>query len=288
MGQRLQIFSRRTTLAGVLITVAAVWLSLEGHAYLLHSPRFALRSLVLEGATRITREEVQARVGIREGDNIFRLSPSAIESRMAASPWTKSVHATRTLPGQITVHLEEHRAHMLLALDSTIPIGMAMTNAGDLQPGSNHPGGNYPGEQASTFLVDNEGMVFKAIESGDPVDFPVFSGLDGGRLQSDLVYRQEMMRDALWLLAHFPRSLGTVHEIHVDAGERFSLLFAPENENRTTRVELGKIADSNEAEARLGRVVRLVRTLRLRNRLAEYVLVFGDDRAHRAVVRLYE
>ena len=129
---------------GVLIAVAIGGYRTYRWAY--RTPQLALQEVTFQGLQRAQPADLLRLAGVSAGQNLLGLHPAAIERAMAAHPWVDEAHAARLFPHHLSVTVKEHQPAALVAL-------------GDL------------------YLVDREGRPFKKLESEDPIDFPLITGL---------------------------------------------------------------------------------------------------------------
>ena len=66
---------------------------------------FALRSICVLGAGRLTAEEIAARTGLAEGTSLFEISPHEIEGRLRTDPWIREAYVMRFVPGRLLVRV---------------------------------------------------------------------------------------------------------------------------------------------------------------------------------------
>jgi cell division protein FtsQ len=111
-----------------------------------HSPRFALNAVSFQGLHHASQADLLRLAGLSVGQNLFQLESGSIERAMAAHPWVDQVRVARRFPRSLAVSVKEHHPVALVAL-------------GDL------------------YLVDSEGRPFKKIQSGDPTELPLITGL---------------------------------------------------------------------------------------------------------------
>lgn len=160
------------------------------------SPAFATRTITVEGNERLTREEVLAASGLREGQNAFETGPEEAEERLRDHAWMAAAHVERRLPGTFVVHVRERRAVAVLAL-------------------------------GALYLVAEDGAVFKRVGTDDPVDLPVITGVERERFTSDRAYRTSLLLEVVALL-HDWRGAGLllrapIGEVHVEGDGGLSL-----------------------------------------------------------------
>ncbi len=251
-------WGRRVAELGVLVAaiVGLVVLGRWTHTYVTTNPYFAAGEAEVAGNERVTAVEIQDLSGLTPGTNIFSLSTSEAARRIVEHPWIASAKVRRRLPSHLSIEVRERRAVALLRL-------------------------------GTLYLIDADGVVFKQVGPGDPVDLPVITGVHRGRGQDpdDGPGARADLNEAMSLLRLYEEmglSEGTaLSEIHVEQDGSLSIYTAEE----ATHIRLGR----PPFRRKLRRLARLMRELRSRQAVADYVyLEEGDDQVQpdRAVVRL--
>ncbi len=185
----LQLASGLAVVVGASLAVA--W---SAHHYALTSPRFALRTLDVQGARRTTLEQLKAAGEIRDGANIFSLDADASERKILENPWISEVKLTRRLPSTLRIELTEREASAVVSLSRHL------------------------------YLVTREGEPFKELEAGDPYDLPLITGASPESLARDRAREIERIQTGLEVLRQYERvPLSKVYpaeEVHLaDAGD---------------------------------------------------------------------
>lgn len=121
--------------------------------YISKSPRFSIKNIQIEGAARRSVEEISQLAGIAQGNNIFSLDLEQAQIAITRDPWIRQAAVSRKLPGTVKITVVEREATSLVSV------------GGDL------------------YLASHGGDLFKRVETGDPIDFPVITGIpaDGDR-----------------------------------------------------------------------------------------------------------
>ena len=151
-------------LAGVGLAVV------QGRAYALSSPRFALSTLHFEGLQHASQADLARLSGLTPGQNLFTADLSTVQRLLETHPWVQHVEVMRQLPDTVHVLVNEH-----------VPV--AMVTLGDL------------------YLLDSQGHAFKKVEAKDLVDLPLLTGVDREAYVKDPAKTAEHFREAL-ALAH--------------------------------------------------------------------------------------
>jgi len=178
----------------VVVISASLAVAWSAHHYALTSPRFAIRTVDLVGAHRLTLEQVKAESGANVGLNIFALDSDSAEKKLLDNPWIASVKVSRRLPNTLRVELTEREASAVVSLADKL------------------------------YLVTRDGEPFKEIEAGDPYDLPLITGASPENLARDRKREIERIQTGLEVLHQFERiSLSKVYpiqEVHLaDAGD---------------------------------------------------------------------
>jgi cell division protein FtsQ len=82
--------------------------------WLLTAPRFAVATVEVRGASRVSAERVLTAAGIAPGTNIWRLGPDAVAARVAALPEIRRAEVVRELPNRVAILIEERRPFTLV------------------------------------------------------------------------------------------------------------------------------------------------------------------------------
>ncbi len=95
-------------LAGVLLLLMAMAVGLVvGLHWFLTSPRFAVASIEVQGAQRLTDSEVRGVAGITLGENLFRLDGERVAARLMRLRPVKRAEVIRSFPNRVTLVVEE-------------------------------------------------------------------------------------------------------------------------------------------------------------------------------------
>ena len=95
-------------LAGVGLLLAALAAAVAlGLHWLLPSPRFAVRTIEVQGVSRLHEAEVLAAAGITPGENFFGLDAQRVRARLNRLAPVKRAEMIRSFPNRITLVVEE-------------------------------------------------------------------------------------------------------------------------------------------------------------------------------------
>ena len=96
-----------------LVTLGVLGAGVGAH-WLLTTPRFAVASVDVRGASRLAPEQVLAAAAIEPGTSIFRLDTGAVAGRIVALPEIRRAEVVRELPNRVVISIEERRPFTLV------------------------------------------------------------------------------------------------------------------------------------------------------------------------------
>lgn len=110
------------------------------------SPYFAARTIDVQGANRLSKEEIIKTAGLPKGVNILSVSLTQAHDRLIAHPWISKARVSRNMPDQIAITVCEREA-------------MAVLDMGE------------------RFLLDTNGEIFTRCNDSGIDGLPVVTGL---------------------------------------------------------------------------------------------------------------
>ena len=224
---------RRWLIAGALVlmlTAAALLYRLSGPiAIALRSTRdfvadnryFAVRQIEVHGVDKVDGTEIVALAGLRQGMNIWNVDATAIETKIAKHPWVRRVLVRRDFPRRVVIDVEERTPK-------------AIVGVGKL------------------YYIDADGVVFKEVESGENINYPMLTGISAEALLQGNPAARNRIRDAVLLSDLMTQRSHTLSEIHFEASDR--LVVYPTKFAVAWRLGWG---DWEEKIARLDRLLEL-------------------------------
>lgn len=138
-----------------IVLTASIGVAWGARRYIVSSPRFAIRTVAVDGNHRRTPQQIAAAGAISVGANVFALDLKQAGARITQDPWVEKATVTRKLPSTISVTVVEREPAALVAI------------GGDL------------------YLATRDGDLFKKLGAEDPVDLPVITGIPAAQVQSD-------------------------------------------------------------------------------------------------------
>lgn len=115
-------------------------------SYLTHSPRLMVKEIVVRTGKRVSEREVLMLANLAEGDNILGFRLADCVKGIELHPWVKRASVMRQFPDRVVIEVEEREPVALMGL-------------------------------GSLYYVDADGEVFKKVLAGEPLDYPVFTGI---------------------------------------------------------------------------------------------------------------
>ncbi len=167
-----------------------------------HSPSFRLEEIRISECRQVTGVELRRHLHSRCGQNIFSVDLKEEARRIVSHPWVGGAVVTRVLPRALEIEIDERRPVALLKV-------------------------------RHLYLLDEQGVVFKRLEKGDPADLPIITGFSAESFHAGgAVARRQAKRiaEAVELISTAQR-LGVlaeadVSEVGYDLVSGFSLVTA--------------------------------------------------------------
>ena len=205
---------------------------------------FALKSVEVRGLSRASSEEVLAWASLEKGVCVFKIDMDSVAASVSRHPWISDVRINRKLPNKLVITVGEHKAAILVAL-------------------------------GSLYIADENGTVFKQLESADRVIAPVVTGIDRSFLTHEPEAGSALIKEALSILTEVHTRAGTeisVEELHwdLDLGWSLEVKNPLMHSSRQVRLELGHKGKKRVAKAvatmqRLAKMKRDVAVVRVNN-----------------------
>ena len=228
--------------------------------YVKTSPRFAISEIVTTGAKRRSPDELAATAGIARGQNVFSTDLDRARARLIADPWVSEATLARQLPGTIFLRVVEREAG-----------GIVATNDGSAKAAG-----------GETYVVTREGAIIKRLETGDPTDLPIVTGVVLQQLLDDRDGAARTVRRALDLAAdyeHCPLATRSpLEEVHVEANGEMTMVIG----KNAVALHMG----APPYRRKLEQAVRVVAELDRRGAKPDSIMLDNEARPDRVVVRM--
>ncbi len=212
----------------------------------LQMPYLNLQQVDVHGNRHLSREEVVEASDLEGGMNLLTVNLGSVAEKLKRHPWIRSASVFRRFPGRIIIEIQERIPRAILAA-------------------------------GRPYYIDETADYFTRVFPGDPVNYPLFTGVRPEQLGSRRPQVREMLRRGLALLDLMERKrsglkLTNLAEIRINLNDGFSLITMS---GRT--IVLGK----DKFAAKIDRYARLKRFLSRRGKWgrARFIDLDYDDRA---------
>ena len=179
------------TIAGLILFVA--YRTLNSATF------FRIKTIDVSSSKRLTREEILAISGVEPGRDLARLNLKRMGEQLSQNPWVETVHIRRYFPDALSIDITEREP-------------VAVINMGFI------------------YYLDQKGNVFKVLNQGDRLDYPVITGFSEEDLNKSPLATKEALKTTCELLAILRDKgafiLADVSEIHYDKGFGFTMFTA--------------------------------------------------------------
>jgi cell division protein FtsQ len=171
---------------GATLAVAGAMLGVQ---LLRESDYFTVRNVRVIAQSRVSEQEIAGASEVRIGASIFSLDLAAIGRKIEENPWIARAEVVRSLPDEVVITVTEHQPRAVIQLDYL-------------------------------YYVNAAGEVFKLLDSGDRLDYPIITGIDRQFLLDRPADGQAWLRQALALVGELEVrqlfNLAAVSEIQID------------------------------------------------------------------------
>lgn len=228
--------------------------------YVKTSPRFAITEVITTGAKRRSPDELASIAGIAKGQNVFTADLDRARARLIADPWVSEASLARQLPGTVFLRVVEREAGGIVATND----GTAKAAGGE------------------TYIVTREGAIIKRLETGDPTDLTVVTGVVLQQLVDDREGASRIIRRALDLAADYDHTpLATrspLEEVHVEANGEMTLVVG----KNAVALHMG----APPYRRKLDQAIRVIAELDRRGAKPDSIMLDNEARPDRVVVRM--
>ena len=229
-----------TGLSGVALLCGALF---AGYKALNSLTFFRLKKIEVSQAKRLTRDEILAIAGIEPGRDLLRISLKQMGEQLSRNPWVESVHIRRFYPDGLSIAITEREP-------------LAVVNMGFI------------------YYLDRKGVVFKVLNQGDRLDYPVVTGFSEEEMSNDPAGTKEALKATCQLLEIVREKgafiLADVSEIHYDKGFGFTLFTA----SGALPVKVG----SGDFAAKIERLARIYPELMAQRTTLQYIDLDYSDK----------
>ncbi|MFT3771154.1 MAG: FtsQ-type POTRA domain-containing protein [Minicystis sp.] len=138
-----------------IVLTASIGVAYGARRYITTSPRFAVRTVLVDGVHRRTAAQIAGEGGVAVGKNIFALDLKQAGALITQDPWIEKATVIRKLPSTITINVVEREASALVSIGNEL------------------------------YLATRDGDLFKKIGQEDPVDLPIITGIPATQVATD-------------------------------------------------------------------------------------------------------
>ena len=134
----------------MVVGTALVFVSLLfvfSYDFLTQCDYFKAKELMVNGAHRLTQNQVLQQANITTGVNIFSVNLSKVRKRLLAHSWIEDAEVRRELPSGINIRIKEQKPLAVLDL-------------------------------GRKFIINTHGEIFKEMDEADHYNLPMISGLE--------------------------------------------------------------------------------------------------------------
>jgi cell division septal protein FtsQ len=197
---------------------------------------FRLKNIEVSNAKRLNREEILALAGVEAGQDLARMNLKRMGEQLSRNPWVETVRIHRYFPDRLSITITEREP-------------LAIVNMGYI------------------YYLDKKGTVFKVLNQGDKLDYPVVTGFSEEELSNNPTGTGEALKTTCELLGILREKgafiLADVSEIHYDKGYGFTLF--------TSSGGLPIKVGAGDFTAKVDRFARIYRELMVQRPSLQYI-----------------
>ncbi len=239
--------------AGATVVVAAsIGVAWGARRYVTSSPRFAVRTVLVEGERRRSAAGVADAAGVAVGKNIFALDLHRAGQLLAQDPWIERATVTRKLPSTVAINVVEREAYAAAVI------------SGEL------------------YLATRDGDLFKKLGEDDPSDLPVVTGITAEQVARDRAGVVLAVKRVLDVVEDFERTgiakRYPVEELHLEKDGMLTVTIGKE----TIALHLGMPPYRDKIE----QASRVLNEVARRKANAQVIFLDNDAHPERVVVRM--
>ncbi len=204
---------------------------------------FRLKTIEVASAKRLNEAEILALAGVEPGQDLARMNLKRMGEQLAQNPWVETVRIHRYFPDRLSISITEREP-------------LAIVNMGLI------------------YYLDKKGNVFKVLNQGDKLDYPVVTGFSEEDVTGNPAATQTALKATCDLLAILREKgafiLADVSEIHYDKGYGFTLFTA----SGALPVKIG----ATDFAAKVDRFARVYRDLMAQKPSLQYIDLDYNDK----------
>lgn len=236
----------------VVVLAASIGVAWGARRYVTTSPRFAVRTVLIEGERRRSAAAVADAAGIAVGKNIFALDLKNAGQMLAQDPWIERATVTRKLPSTVSITVVEREAYAAAVI------------SGEL------------------YLATRDGDLFKKLGEEDPSDLPIVTGITAEQVARDRAGVVLAVKRVLDVVEDFERSgiakRYPVEELHLEKDGVLTVTIGKE----AIALHLGMPPYRDKIE----QGARVLNEVARRKASAQVIFLDNDAHPERVVVRM--
>jgi len=229
LGRWRRCLVRAAAWAGVAVLGAALyWLSepiliaaASLRDFVVESRYFSVREIQVRAGGKVSGNEIVTIAGLSKGMNIWKIDLAGIERKIAKHPWVRRVLVRREFPRRIVIDVEERKPRAIVAL-------------------------------GKLYYVDGDGVIFKEVQAGDKMNYPMLTGLSVDQLTAPGRALRQRIQEAMRLGEIMAERAYSLSEIHFDQPDQLVVYTA----ERALTLRMGW-GDWQDKLARLERLLAL-------------------------------
>jgi cell division septal protein FtsQ len=181
----------------VVVVSLIVLVCFELYGFIGKTTFLRLERIDVTGIKKLTRDEILSTASVKIGDDLLGLRLTRMGEQLTKNPWVASVRVRRNFPHTVFIDVQERQ-----------PIGVV--------------------SMGYLYYLDSRGDIFKPLQEGDSLDFPVITGLAEDDLIRDPAGTKETLKGILGLLQQLKKertgiSIADISELHYDKGFGYTL-----------------------------------------------------------------
>jgi len=230
--------------ASIVVISLVVLVGYELFGFLGRRTFLRLDRIEVAGLKRLKQEEILSAAAVRTGDDLLSLRLARMGEQLSKNPWIESVRIRRNFPHSLTIDVVERE-----------PVGIV--------------------SMGYLYYLDRKGEIFKPLQEGESLDFPVITGFTEEDVIRDQAGTREALKVMLGLLDQLRNNksgitIADISELHYDKGFGYTLFTI----DRGLPIRLG----SDAFDEKLGRLSRIYNELQTQITGLEYVDLDYSDR----------
>lgn len=185
------------------------------------SSYFEARTITVQGNQRFSKETILKQAGLKLHENILAVNLNTLRYRLMAHPWIAAAEVERELPDAIHIRVKERVPIAIVDLNQ--PVRLASESV-----------------SGRLFYLDEDGEIFKPVESSDKVRAPVVTGLSLSDIDFNDPWRSRLFRAVMKVLcsSRVDKNVIPLHALHrIDVDREMGLtlyaFFPPHNLSAT-------------------------------------------------------